>query len=155
MSKLYKFIIIPVALAMFLTVAYSNTATAQIIEINSKTQPDPLVIKGKSGGTKSTNCGYVSTQPSKKIQLTEALPYLRLTVEGNGQPTLLIDGPGGRFCILADKYSSNKPEISGYFNKGEYLLYVGEPSQAQYTYTLSISQQKVPKKSDNKVIKSK
>ncbi|MEM7726251.1 MAG: hypothetical protein AAF208_07740 [Cyanobacteria bacterium P01_A01_bin.45] len=154
MNKLYRFIIVPVALAVCSTITQLLPATAQTVEINSKLQADPLIIKGTSGGKQRTNCGYVSAQPSKKIKLTQSLPYLRLTVEGNGQPTLLIDGPGGRFCVLADKFSTDNPEISGYWNKGEYLLYIGEPSQAQYTYTLSISQQRKPKSSGNKFFKA-
>ena len=146
MSKLYKFIIFPVALATFSVIAYGNIAAAQTIEINSKLKSDPLLLSGKSGGKQHSNCGYVSTEPSKKIKLNQPLPYLRISVKGDGQPTLLIDGPGGRFCILADKFSKENPEISGYWNKGEYSLYIGEASQSEYNYTLSISQQKIVEK---------
>jgi hypothetical protein len=55
---------------------------------------------------------------------------------------MLIDGPGGRFCVLADNYSANKPELAGFWQLGNYLVYVGNLSPGQYNYTLSISQQK-------------
>jgi hypothetical protein len=47
---------------------------------------------------------------------------------------------------MADNYSGSKPELSGYWQPGEYTLRVGELSQRQYSYTLSISQQKQPMK---------
>ncbi|MEO0685690.1 MAG: hypothetical protein AAFY76_11760, partial [Cyanobacteria bacterium J06649_11] len=103
-------------------------------------------LSGKSGGTEKSNCGSISATPSQVLQVAESLPYLRLTVESEGKPTLLIDGPEGRFCVLGDSYSQEKPEISGYWQAGEYSLYIGDSSNQQHDYTLSISQQKVPQK---------
>ena len=137
------FKVVPVALAMSLVFTDASLAETPVVSINSKFQPDPLSVNGKSGGTVSSKCGNITATPNQVIQVTESLPYLRLTVESGGQPTLLIDGPGGRFCVLADSYSGgNKPEISGYWQAGKYSLYVGELSQRQYNYSLSISQQK-------------
>lgn len=130
------------ALAMSLCLADTAKATAEQVKISPNSKPDPLNLTGKSGGPNKSNCGNIAPEPNQVIQITEPLPYLRLTVEGSGQPTLLIDGPGGRFCVLADNYSGKKPEITGFWQAGNYSLYVGELSQAQYNYTLSISQQK-------------
>ena len=138
------FTFVPTLLAMNLVLVDANLAKAQVLRINSNLQPDPLIVNGKSGGTLRSNCGKITATPNQVIQVTDSLPYLRLTVESSGQPTLLIDGPGGRFCVLADSYSGGKPEISGYWQAGRYSLYVGELSQGQYNYTLSISQQKLP-----------
>ncbi|MEH2288223.1 hypothetical protein [Nostoc sp.] len=132
--------IIPTALAMSLVFTEANLAQTPTIQINRNSQPDPLILNGKSGGTVKSNCGNITTEPSQVIQVTESLPYLRLTVESQGKPTLLIDGPGGRFCVLADSYSGGKSELSGYWQAGKYLLHVGELSPQQYTYSLSISQ---------------
>ncbi|MEH1873942.1 hypothetical protein [Nostoc sp.] len=142
MKTLRLLIIFPTALAMSLVFAQTNLAQTPKIQINRNLQADPLILKGKSGGTVKSNCGNITTEPNQVIQVTESLPYLRLTVESQGKPTLLIDGPGGRFCVIADKYSGGKPELSGYWQAGTYSVYVGEldVSQAKYSYTLSISQ---------------
>ncbi len=135
---------VPTALAMSLVFAQTNLAQTPTIQINRNLQPDPLILKGKSGGTVKSNCGNITTEPNQVIQVTESLPYLRLTVESEGKPTLLIDGPGGRFCVMADKYSGGKPELSGFWQAGTYSVYVGElneRSQAKSSYALSISQQ--------------
>ncbi|MBP5972449.1 hypothetical protein HW132_06810 [Brasilonema sp. CT11] len=141
-----RFQIVPAALTMSLVFTNAHLAEAQVVQITSSLQPDPLIVNGTSGGSVSSKCGNIATKPNQVIQVKESLPYLRLTVETGGQPTLLIHGPGGHFCVLADKYSGGKPEISGYWQAGNYSLYVGELSRGQYNYTLSISQQKIPKK---------
>ncbi|MEH2211667.1 hypothetical protein [Nostoc sp.] len=140
MKTLRLLAIIPTTLAMNLAFTEANLAQTPTIQINRNSQPDPLILNGKSGGTVKSNCGNITTEPSQVIQVTESLPYLRLTVESQGKPTLLIDGPGGRFCVLADSYSGGKSELSGYWQPGKYSLYVGELSPQQYTYNLSISQ---------------
>ncbi|MBW4427236.1 MAG: hypothetical protein KME50_23040 [Nostoc desertorum CM1-VF14] len=143
MKTLRLLAIVPTALAMSLVLTEANLAQTPTIKINRNLQPDPLVLDGKSGGTVKSNCGNISTEPNQVIQVTESLPYLRLTVESQGKPTLLIDGPGGRFCVMADKYSGSKLELSGFWQAGTYSLFVGEQSQGKpnFNYTLSISQE--------------
>ncbi|MBR8833314.1 MAG: hypothetical protein DSM106950_04525 [Stigonema ocellatum SAG 48.90 = DSM 106950] len=136
------FMVVPAVLAMSLVLTDVSMADAPVVQINSKFQPDPLVVNGKSGGKVKSDCGNIAASPNQILQVKDSLPYLRLTVESSGKPTLLIDGPGGRFCVLADSYSGGKPEISGYWQAGRYSLYVGELSQQESTYTLSISLQK-------------
>ncbi len=137
-----RFKLVPATLVMSLILTHANLAAAQVVRISPDLKPDPLTLSGKSGGSNKSNCGNITPAPNHVIQVTESIPYLRLTVEGSGQPTLLIDGPGGRFCVLGDDYSGGKPEITGFWQTGSYSLYVGELSQGQYNYTLSISQQK-------------
>lgn len=144
MKTLRLLTMVPTALAMSLVFAQTNLAQTPTTQINRNLQPDPLILKGKSGGTVKSNCGNIPTEPNQVIQVTESLPYLRLTVESEGKPTLLIDGPGGRFCVMADKYSGGKPELSGFWQPGTYSVYVGELDeglQAKSSYALSISQQ--------------
>lgn len=140
MKTLRLLAIVPTALAMSLVFTEANLAQTPTIQIHQNLQPDPLVLNGKSGGTVKSNCGNISAKPNQVIQVTESLPYLRLTVESQGKPTLLIDGPGGRFCVLADSYSGGKSELSGFWQAGRYSLHVGELSKQEYSYTLSISQ---------------
>ncbi|MDZ7962743.1 MAG: hypothetical protein RMY34_33570 [Aulosira sp. DedQUE10] len=138
------FTVVPAALAMSLVFTDANFAKTPPSVINPNFSPDPLVLNGNSGGSVQSNCGNITAAPSQVIQVKESLPYLRVTVESQGQPTLLIDGPGGRFCVQADSYSGGKAEMSGFWLAGEYSFYVGESSKRQYSYTLSISQQHKP-----------
>jgi hypothetical protein len=128
------------ALAISLAFTGASLAEAPLLEIAPKSEPEPLVVHGTSGGGQSSDCGNIAATPNQIIRVTESLPYLRLSVESAGEPTLLIEGPGGRFCVLADSYSGGKPEISGYWQAGKYSLYVGDRTKAQHPYTLSISQ---------------
>lgn len=137
-----KFIFFSV-LTISLNFTGSSLAQDSVIQLTPKLEPDPLVVKGTSGGEKSSDCGNIAATPNQTIQVKESLPYLRLSVQSDGQPTLLIEGPGGRrFCVLADVKSGEKPEISGYWESGRYLLYVGDRAQGQHPYTLSVSQKK-------------
>lgn len=118
----------------------ASLAETPVFEITPKAQLEPLVVTGTSGGGKSSDCGNIAVTPNQIIQVTEPLPYLRLSVKSAGDPTLLIEGPGGRFCVMSDSYSGGNPEISGYWQAGRYSLYVGDRAQDQHPYTLSISQ---------------
>ncbi|MDB9316087.1 MULTISPECIES: hypothetical protein [Cyanophyceae] len=142
MKTLKLLTVVPAALVMTLAVTEANLAEVPRLQIQPNITSEALVLNGISGGTVVSNCGNIANAPNHIIQLTQPLPYLRLTVDSPGQPTLLIDGPGGSFCVLSDNYSGSKPELTGYFMPGEYTLHVGELSQSQYNYTLSISQQK-------------
>ncbi|BAZ79566.1 hypothetical protein PN497_15535 [Sphaerospermopsis kisseleviana CS-549] len=142
MKTLKLLTFVPATLVMSLVFNQAVLAQTPFIQINKQLPTDPLVVNGISGGTVQSNCGNITTQPSQVLQVQESLPYLRLTVEGQGQPTMLIDGPGGRFCVLADNYSAKKPELSGFWQAGNYLLYVGNLSPGKHNYALSISQQK-------------
>lgn len=139
MKMLTDLLVIP-TLAVSLTFTSVCLAEAPVVEISLKSQPEPLLVRGTSGGAKNSDCGNIAATPNQVIHVTESLPYLRLSVETAGEPTLLIEGPGGRFCVLADSYSGGKPEISGYWQEGKYSLYVGDRAKAQHPYTLSISQ---------------
>jgi len=141
MKTLKLFTVVPTVLAMSLVFTNVTLALTPLLVIKPNSQAEPLIVNGKSGGENKSNCGNIAAAPNQLIQITDPLPYLRLTFEIPGKPTLLIDGPGGRFCVLGDSYSGGKPEISGYWEKGNYSIYVGELSQRQYNYSLSFSQQ--------------
>ncbi|MEA5513444.1 hypothetical protein [Nodularia sp. UHCC 0506] len=134
----------PAALVMTLALADLNSAQGQPLQIRPNSNSEPLVVNGTSGGTVPSNCGNIAKTPNHVMHVTNPLPYLRLTVKGSGQPTLRIEGPGGSFCVLSDTFSETNPEISGFYMPGTYNIHVGDLSQNQYNYTLSISQQKQP-----------
>ena len=143
MYKLIKWTILPSVLIISCAIASTAFAQEAVVKVSPKLESDPLVVKGRSGGEKNSDCGNISATPSQVLQVTEPLPYLKLQVQSEGEPTLLIEGPGKRrFCVLADTAAGEVPEISGYWEAGKYLLYVGDRAQGQYPYTLSISQKK-------------
>ncbi len=141
MKTLRLLIIVPLGLAMNLLLSQASFAEPPITKINNPLQIDPITLTGMSGGTVKTDCGAISTTPSQVIDVTDPFPYLQLTVESEGQPTLLVNGPGGRFCVLSNDDHKSKPKLSGYWTAGKYSVYVGELSKQNYKYTLSISQQ--------------
>lgn len=132
--------VISTVLALVLSgvgVAYSQTP---VIELGSKLSNDPLEVNGTSGATNNSNCGYISPTPNQVVKVGQQINYLRLSVvQSSGQPTLLVDGPAGRFCVLADSASGEKPEISGVWVGGTYSIYVGNREGGQHPYTLSIT----------------
>jgi hypothetical protein len=103
----------------------------------------PIVLSGTSGGTKISDCGNLPAQPSQELQITDRFVqesgYLRIAVEAPGNPTLLIEGPTGRFCILANKDEKKGPEMAGRWLPGTYRISVGDRKAASAPYKLSIS----------------
>jgi hypothetical protein len=135
------FTVVSVGLAINLLLTQGSFAKPPITKMKNPLLKDPTTLTGISGGAVKTDCGYISTTPSQIIEVTEPLPYLQLNVKSEGQPTLLIEGPGGRFCVLSNDDLEGKPKLSGYWTVGTYSVYVGESSKQKYNYTLSISQQ--------------
>ena len=119
---------------------------SSVAEINSTkivvTQAD-RTIQGQSGGsTDSQGCGFISDRPNYEMNLEQEIDYMRLTVQvAGGQPTLLVLGPNSEdsFCVLGDKVSGLKPEISGVWEAGYYQIYVGDRLGEQHQFTLDIS----------------
>jgi hypothetical protein len=140
MKNLKLFTSVPLGLTISLLLTQASFAKPPITKITNTLEKEPITLTGKSGGAVKTDCGYISNTPSQVIELTESLPYLQLTVESQGQPTLLVDGPVGRFCVLGNDGTGGKPKLSGYWTTGQYSVYVGQLSQQTSNYTLSISQ---------------
>jgi hypothetical protein len=122
-----------------------------IININQNSKLSSQIIgvqnlQGKTGGKiNSQDCGYIANQPNHILNLMEKTDSLRVTLKANGgKPTLLILGPGDqdRFCVLGDTNSGVNPEISGVWEPGKYLIYIGDLTNSQYDFTLNISHQK-------------
>lgn len=121
----------------------ASAAWAAPTQILKDSLAQPMTFQGMSGGAVSSDCGAIPAQPSQELQLTQefvqASGYLRFTVEGaGGSPTLLIDGPSGRFCVLADRALNKGPEAVGYWLPGTYKIYVGDRESQSHPFTLSI-----------------
>lgn len=129
---------IPLALALIF-----GTATAvrtQPLQL-APGFPEPLAVSGTSGGpNNSGDCGFIASGPNLMIEVTQDLPYWRLRVQTAGTPTLLIEGPTGRFCVLPESAAGGNLQFSGYGNKGTYTIFVGDRAHGQHPYTLSVSQ---------------
>ena len=130
--------IFPAALAILLTSA--GVVRSQTIQITS----DPLIITGTASGTQaSQGCGMMGATPNHVINLDRNYSYLRFSLQGAGQPTLLIQGPNGSSsCVQADKLSGGKVEAPGYWEKGSYSVSVGNRESGQHPYTLTITQKR-------------
>jgi hypothetical protein len=132
--------IVTLALAMIL--APVGAVRSQPLQI-APGFPEPLNISGVSGGpNNSGDCGFISQAPNHVINVTQDLPYWRIAVQTAGAPSLMIQGPRGRFCVLPANAAAGNVEFSGYGDKGTYTIFVGDRSQGQHPYSLSISQKR-------------
>lgn len=138
--KLFKhWIILPATLAMLSTTV--GEVRSQPIQLQPGFQPDPLVVNGTSGGSQAnTNCGVTGATPNHQVNLGGNFNYLRFSVQSSGQPTLLIEGPSGSSCIQADSLSGGKIQAPGYWEQGLYKISIGNRTEGQHSYTLSITQ---------------
>ncbi|MBD2090895.1 hypothetical protein H6F67_13645 [Microcoleus sp. FACHB-1515] len=107
--------------------------------------PDPAVGTGLSGGSRATNdCGYVdaANAPDHVVTLTRPFQFLRASVEAEGDVTLLITGPDGRYC--SDDANGLMPEVSGFWPAGTYQIWVGDfvgDRSGTYRYELYLSEE--------------
>lgn len=125
------------------TILFGLTATRLMAEPISITQElsSPITTQGQSGGNVNSNdCGFVPSQPQEVINITSRLNYMQMSVSSQGgNPTLLIEGPDGRFCILAN--SGEQASLSGVWMPGTYKVYVGDEQGETHQYTLRLSTQ--------------
>ncbi|NJK39442.1 MAG: hypothetical protein HC835_00030 [Oscillatoriales cyanobacterium RM2_1_1] len=123
-----------IGLTLALILALPQGAWADREKLSAGT---PLSISGTSGGTtNSGDCGYIATTPNHVIDVTEDLTFWQIRVKTAGSPTLLIDGPGGRYCVLPE---GGLLQFSGYGTPGTYKLFIGDRAQGKHPYTLSVS----------------
>jgi hypothetical protein len=113
----------------------------QTIELSAQIGQDPLEFSQTLTEKTTLNCDATPATANWVFSLAQPVPYLRFTIHSEGEPILIIEGPGGRFCVLADNYSGDNPEISGLWDAGTYNVYVGNRTPGDYSYTLQISQQ--------------
>jgi hypothetical protein len=139
-----RWMVIPAALALTLTGAGAALCDSPAIQLAKNFPTDPIVVNGTTGGpVKTRDCGSVAQTPNQVVSLTNgSIDYMRMSVTAEGDPTLVVQGPGGRFCVLADKRAGENPHISGFWPQGVYKIYVGDRSGAQHPYTLSLTQKR-------------
>lgn len=138
MKASFRWSMLPTTIAAVFAMA--GMAASQTIAPNSQ----PVNLEGTSGGSKKDSgcAGFISNTPNHTLQVT-ADSNLRFTLQGSGEPTLLITGTQGQnFCVQADRLSNGKIEIPGRWTKGSYSIFVGDRAGGRNPYKLSIEPQR-------------
>jgi hypothetical protein len=129
----------------------SSTTIFENVTLSPNFAPDPITVRGISGGsqvaseltgrteTSTGSCaGYVDGRPDHTIVLTEFFDYLSLEVQSPESTTLVIRGPGGVWCN--DVYAGQNPGIAGQWFSGTYQVWVGSGTPDTYhPYVIRIS----------------
>jgi hypothetical protein len=129
----------------------ASTPMFENITLSPKFSPNPLLIRGLSGGptlakdiagrqeTQTGTCpGYVDQQPDHTLILTTFFDYLKLQVQSSEDTVLVIRGPGGSWC--SDDSKDINPSIEGQWFKGKYDIWVGSYKPNTYhPYVISIT----------------
>jgi hypothetical protein len=116
--------------------------------------PDPIVVRGMSGGSISGKyiarrsqtptglcVGYFEEQPAHTLELTTKFNYLKLLVDSPEETTLIVTGPGGTWCN--EDFEGKNPGIVGEWLPGTYSIWIGSYKKDRYfPYTLEITEQK-------------
>ncbi len=97
-----------------------------------------ITVTGNSGGSQSSQCGFISGTPSQVVVVSQPTPLRFKVVQGAGQPTLRISGPVNQ-CAMAEGSAGGTIEIPGVWQPGTYSVFVGDRAQGSYPFTLSIS----------------
>jgi hypothetical protein len=122
------------------------------VRIGPRFSPDPLVIRGISGGsvpvrsiagraeTPTGPCvGFVDEQPDHTLVLTSFFNFLSLQVESPEDTTILIKGPGGSWCN--DDLQGKNPGAAGQWLAGTYGIWIGSYEKNQYhPYVIRLSE---------------
>ncbi|MGM3309099.1 hypothetical protein ACSQ6I_24500 [Anabaena sp. WFMT] len=149
-----------IIVTLFITPIIDNIANAQEappifgdITIKPKFSPDPLKVRGMSGGsvrasevggkeTPTGPCaGFVDKAADHTLKLISKFDYLKVQVESPADTTMIIKGPGGVWCN--DDFHGKNPGIVGEWLKGTYQIWVGSYEKGKYLpYTLKITEVK-------------
>ncbi len=139
MNRITQKIVILVALALGLLASVRVPVESRPIQVRNGFNAS--TARGRSGGpSKTKDCGFIASKPNQVIDVATRINYMRVSVRADGgQPTLLIKGPNGRFCVIADQVSNINPKISGVWLPGRYEIYVGDRSGESHSFDLTIS----------------
>ncbi|NET70197.1 MAG: hypothetical protein F6K62_03990 [Sphaerospermopsis sp. SIO1G2] len=124
------------------------------ITIDRQFSPDPLVVRGMSGGsvpastvnggnkTQTGACsGFVDKEADHNLKLLNKFDYLKVQAQSPADTTMMIKGPGGTWCN--DDLDGKNPGIVGEWLKGNYKIWVGSYEKGKYLpYTLKITEDK-------------
>lgn len=122
------------------------------ITLSPKFSPDPLEIRGISGGsveakdvvgrseTQTGACnGFVDAEPDHTVVLNAFFSHLSLKIQSPQDTTLVIKGPGGIWCN--DDHEGKNPGIAGEWLAGTYQIWIGSYDKTKYVpYILRITE---------------
>jgi hypothetical protein len=133
----------PITITLLAILAFSFPALSQPIPALNPGFAEPLTREGTSGGAEnSVDCGSIAPQANHVLQVEQPIPYLSFQVETNGgTPTMLVDGPSGRFCLLPHR-AGGPIKYAGHGDPGTYNIYVGDRSGGSHSYILTVTQQR-------------
>lgn len=121
------------------------------VTIASKFSPDPLSVRGISGGSASGEnvaaqaetangpcVGFVDEKPNHTLVLEDFFDYLSLQVQSPEDTTIIVRGPGGTWCN--DDLEGKNAGIAGEWLAGTYRVWVGSYDKTKNTpYILRIT----------------
>lgn len=123
--------------------AQNATPIFENVTIRPRFSPDPMVIRGISGGsipadriagrveTPTGPCvGFTDREPDHTLELKAFFNYLSLQVQSPEDTTLIIKGPGGTWCN--DESAGKNPGIAGQWQRGKYRVWVGSYRANEY-----------------------
>jgi hypothetical protein len=120
--------------------------------VSPKFQPDPIQLKGVSGGSKAASqvagtaetptgacLGFMDNQPDHALELTAFFKYLSISADSAADTTILVKGPGGVWCN--DDFRGKNAGVSGQWLPGTYEVWVGGfAKNKSVPYVLKISE---------------
>ena len=123
----------------------SVTLTEQGIRFEGQTTGDYSLMNLAGRDRRRRLClGYGDPEPDHVLVLAEAVPRLVLTVESEGDTTLLVDGPRGIDCN--DNYRRNNRNAQirdGRWPAGTYRIWVGAFERGdRIDYRLTVAEPK-------------
>lgn len=126
----------------------------QNVTIDSNFSPDPLTLRGISGGSVSAekvagrketangSCvGFVDAEADHTLVLKNFFEYLKIQVQSPQDTTIIVRGPGGTWCN--DDAEGKNPGIGGEWLAGSYEVWVGSFDRGKYyPYILRITKKR-------------
>ena len=124
------------------------------VRLNSNDIPEPLIVRGISGGSVSAKkiagksetsngacAGFVDARPDHTLVLETFFDYLSLEIQSPQDTTIVVRGPGGSWCN--DDAQGKNPGLAGEWLAGTYRIWVGSYNKTSYhPYILRISKRK-------------
>lgn len=136
MKLTFRWPLVPTAIALVLAIATAVHGQPVQTPLSA-----PVLRNGTTGATEAGSCGFIPNAPSQVVVVSSPTA-LRFNVRGEGQPTLMIAGPGvPNRCAMADNQSGGVVEVPGYWSQGTYSLFIGNRTRGTFPYTLSITQE--------------
>ncbi len=138
-----------------ITLSASSQSIFESVRITPKFTPDPMTIRGISGGpipatnvaqreeTETGSCvGFVDEQPDHTLTITSFFDFLSLQIDSPEDTTLVIKGPGGTWCN-DDARNNKNPGVAGQWLEGNYEVWVGSYTEDKYhPYVIRITQKR-------------